>query len=167
LIVGHHHRLHLHTEISASAPRPLLNWLAGTGSTSDLLAALPAEEADWLSGLTDSWRDSFDMLLEPRSHHGDRVVDYRLMVSTLVKDDDVMITYGLPAALAPYAAEGLIGLSWTDQHQQSDATLFLVQQGRLYVAQRFGHARHLPLNGVEETPWTPFPRGDPEADLRP
>ncbi len=74
-----------------------------------------------------------------------------------------MVTYGLPAALAPYVAEGLIGLSWTDQQQESDATLFLVQQGRLYVAGRFDRAQHLALNGVEEASWTPFRVGDPEA----
>jgi hypothetical protein len=54
-------------------------------------------------------------------------------------------------------------MCWTDQPQESDPTLFLVQEGRLYLAERYKAPQHLALNGTEERPWRPFRSRDPEA----
>ena len=87
---------------------------------------------------------------------------HRLILSGRIHDDSVLVVYGLAGLVATYADEGMIGVSWTDMQHDSDPTIFLVQQGRLYLAKRHEAPRHATLDGAEAVPWQPFPTGDPE-----
>lgn len=127
------YRYALMATILPSTPPEFVAWLEScvAGEPADPqfdvpeIAAEMVEDAAWLLGEAGTITDL----------GSERMLS---VLATGLHENDHSAVYGLPLLVAPHCAEGTIGATWTDVAPDVDPTLFLVQDGVLYVGNRNG-----------------------------